>query len=239
MRLIKWFGLGALSLIFCLVAGTAMAAPVNSDGKIVKEERKVTGFTKISVRNAINLFIQQGSAEKVTVEASEDVMHHLYTEVAAGELSIGIKGNVHNTGEMNVYVTVRELNRVESSSAATVRVEGKIETGEMKINSSSASSVKMELSCEKLEISTSSASRVQVTGTAKSIRTDSSSASSINAAELKAEKGDFEASSGASVKVQVTNEVNARASSGAGISISGNPASRNTEGSSGGSVRFK
>lgn len=239
MRLIKWFGQGAMSLIFCFAAGTAMAAPVYSDGKIVKEERNVTGFTKISVRNAINLYIQQGSAERVTVEAREEVMHHLYTEVASGELTIGIKGNLHNTGEMNVYVTVKALNRVESSSAANVRGEGKIEAGEMKISSSSASSVKMELVCERLEITTSSAGRVQLSGSTKSVRTDSSSGSSINTTELKAEEGDLEASSGASVKVQVTNEVNAHASSGAQISITGNPASRNTEGSSGGSVRFR
>jgi hypothetical protein len=238
MKPVKFLKTGSLLLIFCLMAGVSMAANTQGDN-LVKEERALSGFKKISVRNAINLVVKQGSAEKVTVEASEDVIHHLYTEVAAGELSIGIKGSVHNTGEMNVYVTVKELNRIESSSAAVVQVEGKIETGEMKIASSSASSVKMEVSCEKLEISTSSASKVQVTGTAKSLITDSSSASSINSTELKAEKGELEASSGASVKVQVTKEVDARASSGAGITITGNPASRNSEGSSGGSVRFK
>lgn len=235
----NWFGLKSSLFVICLLATVNVMAAVNGYGKVVKEERKVSGFKAISVHNAIHLYINQGAAEKVTVEAEEDIMHHLYTEVSGGVLKIGIKGSVNNIGEMNVYVTLKEINSLETGSASKTECDGKIETGELKISTGSASSVKMDLSCDKLKIRSASASKIRISGTAKAITTESSSASSVDLSELKAETGEVEASSAASVKVQVTRDVDAKASSGAGITITGNPASRNSESSSGSSVRFR
>lgn len=240
MILKNWFGLKSVLFAICLLAGLNGTANIYGYGKVVKEERSVSGFKSISVHNAIHLYLNQGAAEKVTVEADEEVMHHLYTEVSGGELKIGVKGNLNNTGEMTVYVTFKEIVSLESGSAAKVECEGKIEAGNLRISTGSASSVKMDLLvCDKLEIRSGSASKISISGTAQSISTESSSASSVDLSGLKAVKGEVEASSAASVKVQVTSQVDAKASSGAGITITGNPASRNSDSSSGGSVRFR
>jgi hypothetical protein len=235
----NWFGLKSSLFMICLLVVLNGMANVNGNGKVVKEERNISGFKGIAVHNAIHLYLNQGTTEKVTVEAEEEIIHHLYTEVTGGVLKIGIKGSVNNIGEMNVYVTLKEINSLESGSAAKVECEGKIETGELKISTGSASSIKMDLKCDKLEIKSESASKIRITGTAQSLDTESSSASSLDLSELKAEKGEVEASSAASVKVQVTREIDAKASSGAGITITGNPASRNSDSSSGGSVRYR
>ena len=235
----NWSWLKSSLFFICLLAGLNGMANINGDGKVIKEERSLTGFKAISVHNSIHLFIKQGTTEKVTVEAEEDILHHLYTEVTAGVLKIGVKGSVNNTGEMNVYVTLKEINSLETGSAAKAECDGKIETHELRISTGSASSVKMDLKCDKLEIRSGSASKIRISGTAQFISTESSSASSVDLSELKAEKGEIEASSAASVKVQVTREVDAKASSGAGITITGNPASRNSDSSSGGSVKFR
>jgi len=235
----NWFSVKTLLFVICLLTVLTGMANVNGDGKVVKEERNLSGFKAISVHNAIHLYISQGTTEKVTVEAEEEIMHHLFTEVSGGVLKIGVKGSVNNTGEMNVYVTLKEITSLETGSAAKAECNGKIETGELKISTGSASSVKMDLKCNKLEIKSGSASKIRITGTAQSIETESSSASSVDLSELKAESGEVEASSAASVKVQVTSKVDAKASSGAGITITGNPASRNSDSSSGGSVRFR
>ena len=97
----------------------------------------------------------------------------------------------------------------------------------------------MEVNCGKLTAESSSGSHLTVSGTAQSLNADTSSGSGIDASELVAEKGDLSASSGSHLKAQVTREVTANASSGAGITVAGNPAVKNTDSSSGGSVHFK
>jgi hypothetical protein len=99
--------------------------------------------------------------------------------------------------------------------------------------------VKIDLKCDKLEIRSGSAAKIRISGSAQSVSIESSSAASVDLYDLKAEKGEIEASSAASVKVHITREVEAKASSAAHISITGNPASRNSTSSSGGSVSYR
>lgn len=235
----NWFGSKSLLFVICFLAGINVMANINGGGNLVKEERNLSGFHSISVHNAIHLFIQQGNTEKVTVEAEEDIMDHLYTEVSAGVLKIGVKGRVINTGEMNVYVTLKELKSLEAGSASKVQCEGKIEAGELKVSSGSASSVRMDLKCDKLNVRSGSAAKIRISGSAQVVSIESSSAASVDMSGFKAEKGDIEASSAGSVKVQITREVEAKASSAGHISITGNPASRNSTSSSGGSVSYR
>ena len=234
----KWFGLAAIAMVVAFTANVTFAQ-VNGNGKVVKEERQLSGFKSISVKTAINLQLSQGTEEKVTVETDENLLPFLKTEVKDGELKIFLKGSINNSSALNVYVTVKQLKALETSSAARVETKGKIETPELEISSSSGSAVQMEVACDDLKIRASSGSATSLSGSAKNLSVESSSGSALSSKELKAEKGELDASSGAVMVVNVTKEVRARASSGAQISVSGNPASRDSDSSSGGSVSFK
>ena len=234
-----WFSLSVLWVLVCVVSTASCLAQVNGNGKMVKETRSLSGFKAISVKTAIHLLLSQGAEEKVVVEADENILPYLVTKVTEGKLEIFIKGSINNRKEINAYVTVKQLNELEASSAAKVKSEGKLEADDLRISATSGSSVEIGVSCKSLELKSSSGSASVITGTATSLRAECSSGAAIVTSDLKAEKGELDASSGAALVVQVTKEVRARASSGGQISISGNPASRDTDSSSGGSVSFK
>ena len=235
----KWFHATTLWLIAFAMTGSTCFAQVTGNGKVVKEDRKITDFRKISVGNAINLEINQGAEEKVVVEADENILPYIKTNVTDGKLEIGVKGNIHHSKAMNVYVTVKQLSELEAGSAAQVKTEGKIESSDFKLSSGSGSAVKIGLNCTNLKINTSSGTAVVINGSAQSITVSSSSGSALVTSDLKAEKGDVEASSGAVIVINVTKELKARASSGANVTVQGNPAIRDTDSSSGGSVHYK
>jgi hypothetical protein len=138
-----------------------------------------------------------------------------------------------------VYVTFKELNNLEAGSGSRIKTETKVQAGELKVSVSSGSSIKAELECSNLEVRSSSGSSGTISGSATSFTAEGSSGSSLNASDLKAEKGDVSVSSGSSMSVQVTKEIRAHASSGGHISVTGNPSVRDTDSSSGGSVHFK
>ena len=234
-----WFSLSILWILACTLSAASCLAQINGNGKVVKEIRQLSGFKAISVKMAINLLVSQGAEEKVVVETDENILPYLMTIVKDGKLYIFIKGNVNNSKEMKVYVTVKQLNELEASSAAKVKSEGKLEADDLRISATSGSSVEIGVSCKSLELKSSSGSASVITGAATSLRAECSSGAAIVTSDLKAEKGELDASSGAALVVQVTKEVRARASSGGQISISGNPASRDSDSSSGGSVSFK
>lgn len=238
----NWLRLMAILLITISLPAFNCPAQDDGNGNVVKEERKVTGFKAVSVSAGINLLIGQGPTEKVVVEAEENLMPYIKTELSGEVLRIGIKsnlGNFHSHKRINVYVTAKELKALEASSGSKLKTENKIQAGDLKISSSSGSSFIAEIDCTNLDASSSSGSSGVISGSAKSIEAESSSGSSLVALNLKAEKGKVSASSGSSVSVNVTGEIRAHASSGARISVTGNPSVRDTDSSSGGSIRFK
>ena len=88
-----------------------------------------------------------------------------------------------------------------------------------------------DLSCD-----TSSGSDARLKGTASHFVVNASSGSSIKAKELAVKTCDADVSSGASIKVNVSENLDANASSGGGIRYVGSPKDVDKNSSSGGSI---
>jgi len=51
------------------------------NGKVVEEERAVTGFNGLKASRGVNVYISQGVEEKVVVEADENLLDIIETDV--------------------------------------------------------------------------------------------------------------------------------------------------------------
>jgi hypothetical protein len=232
-------GLTAIMLVALMLSVVSCIPHIRGNGNVVKEERSVSNFEAIEVSNGIEVLVNQDSFEKVIVETDSNIQKILKTEVSGGTLKIFMEEGVLHARLLRVYVTVKQLRSVDTGSGAHVKSESKINSTDLKMSSSSGSGIKMEVSCDKLTAESSSGSHLKVEGIAKSLNADSSSGASLDASGLVAEKGELSCSSGSHIEAQITKEIKAEASSGAGITVTGNPPVRDTDSSSGGSVHFK
>jgi hypothetical protein len=230
-------------IALCLIAftfSTVSCIPhIHGNGKVVKEERTLSNFEALEVSNGIDVLVTQDAFEKVVVEVDENLLKILKTEVNNGILKIFLEENILHAKQLKVYVTLKKLKSIETGSGSSVKSENKITTDNLKMSSSSGSRLSMEVSCGQLSAETSSGSSIKITGTAQSFQANSSSGSRLNASGLMAENGKLSSSSGSHMDAQITKEIKAHASSGASISVLGNPPVRDTNSSSGGSVHFK
>jgi hypothetical protein len=235
----KWSLLMVLWLTAFSLTIDSCIAHIHGNGKVVKEERSVTGFDEVSVSTGIELILNQDSFEKVVVETDENILKILKTEVSGNKLKIYLEEGVNNAKELKVYVTVKQLKSVSASAGSEVKTTSKINADQLKISSSSGSEITMEIGCNMVRLDSSSGSELTVSGTTVEVKAESSSGSELDAAKLVAEKGEASASSGSDMDVHVTKELKAHASSGSNITVTGNPASRDTNSSSGGDIDFK
>ncbi len=207
------------------------------------EIRKVENFNAVKVATGINLYLKMGDSEEVKVVANDDAIEKIITEVKNGTLSIYIKksgwGNWGFNKTRKVYVTVKELVALDASSGSDVRSENTLKGEELKVSASSGSDVELDIIYRNLSISASSGSDAKISGKTKYLTVDSSSGSDINAGNLESKICKATASSGSDILVNVSEELNASASSGADIRYRGNPVGKDINKSSGGSVRAK
>lgn len=202
------------------------------------EVREVGSFSGVKSGEAIDVYLKKGDKESVKVEVTSAKLSDVITEISGSYLKVHMRSGVYrNRGTIKVYVTYVNLNKISASSASNVFSEGTIKTSLMDISVSSAAQIELKIESENLTIDASSAGDIVLEGKAKSFEVEASSAGDVDAYNLESERVEARASSGGSVKINVTKELDAQASSGGSIRYRGNPMKTNSDSSSGGSVK--
>src|SRR5690349_17844246 len=87
---------------------------INGSGVVTTENRTVMTFTGIDLQCSANVYFMQGDEQSVKVEAEDNIISHITTEVKNEELIVSTDGKDFNTHQqINVYVTVKELCMLE------------------------------------------------------------------------------------------------------------------------------
>ena len=210
---------------------------IKGNGNVVSEDREISSdFDAIKVQQGINLYLTQGNSTKLNVEADENIIDLLLTEVKNGELKVYFEKNVYRAKARNVYLTTKEISKIRTSSGALVKSENTLQSNILDLDSSSGSSIKIYVNATEVTSECSSGADIDIFGNAEIFSAKASSGSSIDADKFEAVDVYAKVSSGASIDVNVTGNLTAKASSGGNVNFEGNPTSVNKDTSSGGSV---
>lgn len=201
------------------------------------EVRSVGSFMGVKAAEAIDVYLKKGEKESLRVETTDIRLSDVLTEVSGSYLKIHMRDGNYRKGNVKVYVTYVNINKVSASSASNVFSEGTIHAGSLDVSVSSAASVELAIEAESSMVEASSAGDVVLEGKVKRLEVEASSAGEIDAYGLESEMVEAGASSAGSIKVNVTKQLDAHASSGGSIRYRGAPARTNTDSSSGGSVK--
>lgn len=225
-----------LSSVSCIFADK-----VKGNGNVVKEERQVRGFDGISASAGLDIILSQGEKEFVEVEADENLLEYIITEVKGTTLKVHWKSNtsIRKYKKAVVHVTCKDLNRIKASSGSDIVSKGIIKTQEMDISTSSAADVTIAIEAGSIICKASSGSDIRLKGKTTTFNASCSSGADIKANGLEADLVDAKASSGADIVITVIKEITASASSGADITYYGNPEVKNVRSSSGGDINHR
>lgn len=103
--------------------------------KIVSfQDRDVTYFNKIIVKDDLKVMLSSGSAVEVSVETDENLQDAITTRVSGGVLEVYINQKIATSKKLLVYVKVADtLLTVETRDKAKVVVENEINVGQLNI----------------------------------------------------------------------------------------------------------
>lgn len=206
------------------------------NGEVVEETRNLSGeFTLISASEGIDVFVSQGPDFQVKVEADENIIDLIGTDIQEGRLKVHALKNIGRATK-NVYVTLPRVESLQSSSGAEIIAQHVLEADRLELKASSGSDLKVEVAAREVSASSSSGADLKISGTADTLYADASSGSDIDAREFQVKVCRAEASSGSDISVNVSDSLKANASSGGDISYAGEP-NLETNNSRSGSVR--
>lgn len=157
---------------------------VEGSGRLVSEVRRIGDVNRVRLENQGDLSITIGDADSLVVEAEDNLMPHIRTDVRGGELHIYTEDRrrLRNREPIRYYLTVRRLEGIEIGSTGSVDapdmvandfeirvrstgnlVMGALEAGDVDINVSSTGDVMLRrLEASRLDVGISSTGHVSI-----------------------------------------------------------------------------
>lgn len=189
---------------------------VEGSGNVVKESRDVSGFNSISVSGVIEVEFTAQTEYSVEVEADDNIVPIIHTEVDGGVLRISQRDGISKYSRLLVRVSAPDLKGVRSSGVANVKITN--------------------IKNIRFSAKTSGASKISVAGETLEMDVDSSGASAVDAANLSAENVDIDSSGAAQIYVNAAKSLRVDASGESRIFYSGSPTDIKKRTSGGASV---
>jgi hypothetical protein len=194
-------------------------------GNVISETRKVSGFDAVSISYPAEIMIKQGSSESLKIEAEDNLMPNLKTEVKGGTLEIFYKrdGNKHvnPTKTVKITIVVKDLSNVDFTSAGDLTIDG-LKTNGLDVSLSGAGNLNLnKITVKTLGVSLSGAGSLNASGTADDLSLDISGFGDFKGKELHSQDARVQISGAGSATTWVDNNLDAQISGAGSIGYYG------------------
>ena len=191
--------LAALSVPAC---GTD-AVGVRGSGNVITESRDVSGFDEIVVLGSGEIVVDIDGTESLTIEAEDNIIPLLTTEVSGGRLELSVESNTSPTVEVKYSITAAALVGVSIAGSGDVTV--------------------IDIDADSFDVEISGSGRVEPAGTAGWLVVDISGSGKYVGAGLAAAAGTVDISGSGNAVVNVTDDLDVDISGSGNVEYLGDP----------------
>jgi hypothetical protein len=197
-------------------------------GQTVKETRDVSAFEGVALAFSGDIYITQGSPQKVVIEADKNTMEIIETRVEGSKLILKTQnGNWRNLGDIKVYITMPRVNYLSISGSGDMICETGISTQEIKVDVSGSGSVRVnKLASEEVEAVITGSGDIALTGSgnaARELDVTITGSGSFKGADLPAGEADVTITGSGSATVQAVNELETNITGSGSVLYRGRP----------------
>lgn len=159
---------------------------IRGNGNVKEESRTATPFTDISTSGVYKVIIEQGSTHSIRVEAEDNLLPYILTDIAGGELTIHSKKgyNIQPTKEIKVYITLQQVDKLSASGAGGFTSKGTLNSDRIQLRFSGAADANLDIHTKELKVGVSGASNITLKGTTDKADYGISGSADISALDL-------------------------------------------------------
>lgn len=213
-----------------LLGGGGLSGGIPGSGNIQTETRDTGAFQAISIEYpGAEVTVQPGDKETVEIEADDNLLPQLSTEVLSGTLTIknvetDWKAIVNPSKPVKINIMVRDLSKIVLSAPVGDLKVNDLQSGTLTLVVSGGAQVKLNgIQVELLDSVLSGAGDIQASGTAEEVKLVLSGLGDFNAADLQSKRADIELSGMGGATVRVEEDLAATITGAGSIQYFGHP----------------
>ena len=197
---------------------------ITGNNHVITQNRTVTAFHAIKVSGGIDVELLQGKELKLQVEADENLVPLIRTEVKDGVLNIYHDESIRNAKTMKVHVTFQNIDAITASGGCDIISKQKLGFATLRLDLSGGCDVKLDCKAGKLDMLISGGCDVVLTGEAENCSINASGGCDVKASQFYLKDCTIDASGGSDVEINAKGELNMKASGASDITYFGKPA---------------
>lgn len=216
----------ALSLlIFSAFTAARLNEKIKGNGNIKQEDRQGGPFKSVSSSGAYNIYIQQGNQHDIKVEADDNILPYIVTEVNGNELNIRTKRgyDIRPSKSINIYITMDEVEKLTSSGSGNFSGKGKLKGNNVSFEFSGSTNVTLDLDATKLDVDVSGSSRLNLKGAITQTDYDISGSGHVEALDLQSDDVDIDISGSGRLDVNAQKKLKVSVSGSGHVRYKGSP----------------
>jgi hypothetical protein len=215
--------------VFVLLALFFGACGINisveqGSGKVITETRQVSNFDSVVLSGIGDVTLVQGDHEALQIEAEDNVIPHIQTQVQNGTLQISFDHKtIIPTKPVKFNLTMRTIHSLDSNGASNLTAE-KINTDKLDLGISGTGNIDLhDLTADTLSINVSGAGNLTTAGQVSSQKINLSGAGNYNGQDLQSKSADVTITGLGRVVVWATDTLDVTISGTGGVDYYGNP----------------
>jgi hypothetical protein len=128
----------SILLLIAMLASGCGFQMVSGSGRIATETRNISGFSGVTLAGIGNVYITQGPADSLRIEAEDNLIPYFDTSIQRGTLKIGIKDvymgvSLLPTRPVNFYVTLPNIEAVTLAGSGNI-FAGRLQSAAFRIS---------------------------------------------------------------------------------------------------------
>jgi len=194
-----------------------------SAGPQTQEDRVVSTFDEITVDGSMNLYVTQDSSYVIRVEAPENLLSHIKTEVTGNELKVYEEHNhVVHSRAINVYVSQSVVDRIILNGSGNIEASN-IVTSSFNLELNGSGDIYLDVAASNLNVDLRGSGDIDVVGLATNLSVEIDGSGDVDTRNISATTAIVEVDGSGNASVDVSNSLTANIEGSGNIYYWGSP----------------
>jgi hypothetical protein len=174
----------------------------------IKEVRNLDKFTNITNYTSGNVYVKQGSPQKVEIEGKKEILADIKTDVSGGKLKIHMKNNsgnwnwFHDNNLLNIYITVENIDAINLTGSGNLTAQTKLTGNNMVVSIKGSGDLEAEMELTgQMDIDVEGSGNIDMKGKFQNLKTQVEGSGDVDLSVVVANQAEFNISGSGEIKV--------------------------------------
>lgn len=206
---------------------------LKGEGPVVTEQRSLPEFHSLKSSVSAEIVLSQGRQKEVLIEAQQNILDNLETEVKSGRLEINFDKNVGKHEGIKIYITIPTIQEVSLSGSGSIRSENKLKGDELKVSISGSGNMDLQARYERLSSNIAGSGDIKLAGKGQFLDVEITGSGNVHAADFETEQADVRITGSGEVELDVEERLTVSITGSGELKYKGRPVVQSSTSGSG------